>query len=321
MAMRLRIVFLGTAEFALPSLEALAQGSDGVAAVVTRPDRPAGRGRKLRPPPVKEAAQKLGLPVLQPERASHPEGLTSLRDLSPDLFVVAAYGEILREEALALPRLGAINLHASLLPKYRGAAPIQRALLAGERETGVTVQRMVRELDAGDIVVQRSLSIGDEENWGSLHDRLAALGAEAVTEAVDLIRRGEAPRVRQDAEQVTLAPPVKTMELLIDWHRPSAEIARRVRAFAPRPGARTTRAGAFLKVLAARDAGNGGKGVPGRVAEISGEGFSVEAAEGRLWVLSVQPAGGKPMSAAEYARGYRLECGERLGTAEASQGP
>lgn len=315
MERRLRIVVLAAAQFAVPTLNALAQDSDEIAAVITRPDRPAGRGRKLRPTPIRQAAERLGLTVLQPERVSRPEGIALLRGLAADLLLVAAFGEILSEQVLALAPLGAINLHASLLPRYRGAAPIQRALLAGERETGVTVQWMAREMDAGDIILQRSLSVGEEEAFGSLHGRLAALGAEAVLDALDLIRQGEAPRMLQDHAQATYAPAVKPDELIITWGRPALEISCMVRAFSPQPGARTTRKGELLKLLAAGLLPGGEKGVPGRVAEISPEGFCVEAAEGCLLVREVQAAGGKPMSAVAYARGHRLLRGEVLGAA------
>ena len=318
----LRIVVLATAQFAIPTLTALARGEDQVAAVITRPDRPAGRGRKLRPPPVREAAERLGLRALQPERVSRPDGVELLRGLAPDLLLVAAFGEIVNEAVLAVAPFGAINIHASLLPRYRGAAPIQRAMLAGERETGVTVQWMAREMDAGDVILRRSLTIGEEEDFGSLHGRLAAASAEAVLDALDLIRRGEAPRAPQNHAAATYAPAIRPADLVIDWRRPAAEIARQVRAFAPLPGARTTRGGELLKVLAAREAPGGAKrGVPGRVAEITGEGFCVEAAEGRVVVLKAQPAGGKPMFAAAYAQGRRLLQGEVLGAGETPSGP
>jgi len=323
---RLRIVVLATAHFAVPTLDALAQDTDDIAAVITRPDRPAGRGRKLRPPRVKEAAQRLGLAVLQPERVSRPEGIELLRNLAPDLLLVAAFGEILSEEVLALAPLGAINLHGSLLPLYRGAAPIQRAILAGERETGVTVQWMAREMDAGDIILRRSLTLGEDEDFGSLHDRLAALGADAVLDALDLIRQGEAPREPQDHSAASYAPSIKPDELVIDWRDPAAQVARQVRAFSPLPGARTTRGAELLKILVARevhDAADRGVSAsvtennvePGRVTEVTSEGFQVHAAEERLLVLRVQPAGGKPMPAAAYAQGHRLARGEVLGVA------
>lgn len=317
---RLRIVFLGTAQFAVPTLKAFAQGPDEIVAVMTRPDRPAGRGRSLRAPPIKSVAQELGLPVFQPERVSAGEGLELLREMDPDVLFVAAFGEVLGEVALARPRIGPINLHASLLPSYRGAAPIQRAILAGERETGVTVQWMAPALDAGELILQRSLEIGREEDFGSLHDRLAALGAEVSVESLALLRTGKAPRTSQSAEDATYAPPIRREELVIQWFRPAGQIARTVRAFSPRPGARTTREGKLLKVLVARESPSrrtgsavGEEGAPGRIVEFTKEGFWVAAGNGRILALRVQPEGRAAMSAADYLKGYRLSVGEQLG--------
>lgn len=314
MADSLRVVFLGTAEFAVPTLHALAAGPHELRAVFTRPDRPAGRGRRLRASPVKRAAEALELPVHQPARVSAPAGLEAVQALEPDVVFVAAFGEILSPELLAAPRLGPVNLHASLLPRYRGAAPIQRALLAGERETGVTLQWMAPELDAGDIILQRATPIGPEEGFGSLHDRLAALGAQAAAEALDLIARGEAPRLPQARERASYAPPIRREELLLDWRRPAAELARVVRAFSPRPGARTGRQGRLLKVIEARALAPAAKrgGVPGQVTEVTGGGFVVQTGEDGLLVLRVQPEAGKAMSAADYLKGHRLKLGEVL---------
>ncbi len=310
-----RIVFLGTAEFAVPTLRQLAASPAKVVGVFTRPDRPAGRGRKIRPPAVKVAAEELSLPIYQPERVSAGEGLEQMCALSPDLLVVAAFGEILSEEALAVAKQGAINLHASLLPSYRGAAPIQRALMAGEKSTGVTVQWMAREMDAGDIILQRAVEIEDEEDFGHLHDRLALLGAEAVAESVALIRRGEAPHVVQVREQATFAPPIRREELMIKWAKTAEELAWTVRALSPHPGARTTRKGEVLKLLRAKPVktGDGQGGIPGRIMEFSSEGFSVATGNGWLLVLCVQPAGRRTMSAADYLKGYHVAQGERLG--------
>ncbi|HUU53911.1 MAG TPA: methionyl-tRNA formyltransferase [Armatimonadota bacterium] len=311
----LRIAFLGTADFAVPTLRALAKGPDQIVGVFTPPDRPAGRGRRLRAPAVKVAAQELGLALFQPERVSKGPGYEQLGSLAPDLLFVAAFGEILSEEALSGPKVGAVNLHASLLPRCRGAAPIQRALMAGERVSGVTVQWMAREMDAGDIILQRSLEIGEEEDFGGLHDRLAALGAAAGVESVALIRQGAAPRIPQDDDQATYAPPIRREELVIDWRRPAGEVACLVRALSPRPGARTSRAGEILKVLSAgeckKTAGPGG--MPGEIMELRNDGFSVTSGDGFLSVKRVQPAGRKVMPAADYLKGYRLEKGERLG--------
>jgi len=311
----LRIAFMGTAPFAVPSLRALVGGPDEVVGVFAPPDRPAGRGRQPRASAVKLAAVDLGLPVHQPDRVSRGEGLQQLRDLRPDLLVVAAFGEILSEEALAVPRLGAINLHASLLPRYRGAAPIQRAIMSGERVTGVTVQWMAPEMDAGDVILQRETEIGEDEDFGALHDRLADLAAAAAAEAANLIPWGEAPRVPQDHSHATFAPPITPQDLIIDWARPAEELARLVRALSPLPGARTTRDGGMLKVLSARASKNAspGGGIAGQVMEFSNDGFVLMTGDGCLLVLRVQPAGRKAMSAADYLKGYRLQRGNRLG--------
>lgn len=315
MAAPLRLAFLATSSFAVPTLQALVAGPEEVVAVFTRPDRPAGRGLRLRPSPVKEAALALHLPLFQPERVSLGEGLQRLREVEPDVLLVAAYGEIVREEALSLPRLGPVNLHASLLPKYRGAAPIQRALLAGETVTGVTAQWMAKGLDTGEVILQRSLAIGCEESFGSLHDRLANLAAQIARETLALIRTGNAPRLPQDHAAATSAPPVQREELVIDWSRPAAEVNNVIRAFSPRPGARTSCQGKLLKVLAARlgQAGGVSRGQPGEIVEIMKEGLRVQTGSDSLLILQVQPEGRTPMSAGDFALGHRLQRGHILG--------
>ncbi len=312
----LRIAFVGTAEFAVPALRALVEGKDTVVAVFTRPDRPAGRGRRLRPPPVKRAAETLELAVRQPERVSRGDGLEALRSAGPDLMVVCAFGEILGEKALAAPPLGAINLHASLLPRFRGAAPIQRALMAGERTTGVTVQWMTREMDAGDILLQREVTIEEEEDFAGLHDRLAALGAEATRESVALIRQGAGPRIPQNDEQATYAPAITKDELVIDWGERAETLARLIRALSPQPGARTTRNNENLKILGASEGKKAARegGIPGQIMELGSDGFWVATGEGCLLVTRVQPAGRRAMSAPDYVKGYPLRADERLGT-------
>lgn len=310
--MGLRVVFLATSSFAVPTLRALHRGPDTLLAVVTRPDRPAGRGLHLRPSPVKAAAQELGIPVHQPERVSRGEGLELVRELAPEVLLVAAFGEILKPELLSLSRIGPINLHASLLPRYRGAAPIQRALLAGEEETGVTAQWMAEGLDTGDVIVQRALAIGPEEDFGALHDRLAALAAEVAMETLDLLRAGAAPRVAQAEAEATPAPPIRPEELEIDWRRPAAEIQRQIRASSPRPGARTAYGGKLLKILAARLL-EGAGGRAGRIVEITPEGLRVQTGSASLLVLRVQPEGRTAMSAGDYARGHRVCPGQVLG--------
>jgi methionyl-tRNA formyltransferase len=231
------------------------------------------------------------------------------------VLLVAAFGEILKPELLAVPRIGAVNLHASLLPKYRGAAPIQRALLAGVEETGVTAQWMAAGLDTGDVILRRAAAIQPEEDYGSLHDRLAALAAEVATETLDLIRTGEAPRIPQEESAASYAPPIQPGDLVIHWEQPAEGIARQVRAFSPRPGARTAHQGTLLKILAARPAAGAG-GIPGEVVEVSGQGLRVQTGSASLIVLRVQPEGRTPMPAGDYARGHHLCLGQVLGSAE-----
>jgi len=312
----LRVVFLGTASFAVPALRAVAGSAHRLVGVVTRPDAPAGRGRRLRASPVKVAADQLGLPVVQPARVSDPQGVALLRDLALDALLVVAFGELLAQEVLAIPRTGPVNLHASLLPRYRGAAPIQRALLAGERQTGVTAQWMALELDAGDIILQRPLAIGGEEDFGSLHDRLAATAAEVALEVLALLSSGKAPRIPQPGEGVTYAPAIRPADLIIDWQKPAAALASAVRAFSPRPGARTIHAGRLLKLLAAKvdQEALARAGMPGQIVALERQGFAVATGKGVLWPLTVHPEGGRVMSGEEYARGHHLSVGERLGT-------
>ncbi len=316
----LRIVFVGTAEFAVPSLRALVSSPHEVVGVITRPDRPAGRGRRLRPCPVKVAAEEMGLPLHQPELVSSEEGLELLRGLAPEVLLLIAFGELLSEEVLATPSVAALNLHPSLVPKYRGASPIQRAILAGETETGVTMQWMAPEMDAGDVLLQWPVAIGPEEDCGSLYDRLAELGARMTLEALKMVASGCAPRTPQPEEGVTYAPPIRREELVIDWGKEAEHILRMIRAFSPRPGARTRRAGKWLKILKARGEEPSPRpdrhtkaGTPGRIVEVSKEGFWVETGKERVLALKVQPEARPAMSAADYVRGYRLSVGEQLG--------
>ncbi|RDV83452.1 methionyl-tRNA formyltransferase [Ammonifex thiophilus] len=310
----MRLVFMGTPAFAIPSLEALTRAGHELVLVVTQPDRPKGRGGKLTPPPVKEWALRYGLPCLQPVRLKDPAFLAALREAEPEVIVVVAYGKILPPEVLNLPPRGCINLHASLLPKYRGAAPIQHALLSGEKETGVTTILMDEGMDTGDILLQESLVVGEEENFGSLHDRLAQLGAELLCRTLSLWKEGKIKPKPQDHSQATYAPPLRSEDEIIRWEEPAEKIKNLVRALDPAPGARTFWQGKVLKIWRARALTGPFGGVPGEVLALAPEGIVVRAGEGALLVLELQLAGGKRLKASEFLRGHSLTPGTVLGS-------
>ncbi len=299
----MRVVFLGTPAFAVPALDALAAADVEIAAVVTQPDRPRTRSHStLLPPPVKVRAEALGIPVLQPDRPRGEEFLSALRDLAPDLGVVVAYGHILREEVLALPRLGMVNVHASLLPRWRGAAPIHWALLAGDAVTGVSIMQMEAGLDSGPVWLRRERAIDEHDTTGTLFESLASLGATALLEALPGIAAGQAP-ARQDASLVTLAPKIDRDTARVAWDRPGREVSRRIRAMDPAPGA-WTMAGTeplklFTPTLATVEAP---AGAPGSVASHAGT-LCVACSDGWLQIESVQPAGGRRMPGLEWLHG------------------
>ncbi|APZ44376.1 methionyl-tRNA formyltransferase [Acidihalobacter ferrooxydans] len=299
----MKIVYAGTPEFAVPGLQALAQAGHAVVAVYTQPDRPAGRGRKLRPSPVKEAAQGLGIEVRQPASLRTADAQAALRALGPDLMVVAAYGLILPPAVLETPRLGCVNIHASLLPRWRGAAPIQRALLAGDRETGVTIMQMDAGLDTGAMLAHRTTPITPEDTAGTVHDRLAALGAQALLDVLPGLAAGALPGVPQDAAQATYARKLTKDEAMIDWTQPAAQIARQVQAFNPWPVAETRWRGAPLKVLEARALPGAVEASPGTPSQATREGIDIATGEGVLRVLRLQLAGRKAQTAAEFING------------------
>jgi methionyl-tRNA formyltransferase len=320
--LRYRIIFFGTPRFAVPALEALVAGPDVVVGVVCQPDRPSGRGQQVHAPPVKEAAQAHDIAVLQPTKLRPPEFLESLRAWEPDLIVVAAYGRILPQTVLDLPRLGCINVHASLLPRYRGAGPIQWAILRGETSTGVTIMQMNARMDEGDILLQRATPIGAGETHGELEARLATFGAETLQEALALLHRGElypTPQVHADA---TLAPLIKKEDGRIDWSLPAIEIARRVRAFNPWPSAHTMWDGKMLKIHRARAVGathaspeavpsHAGDQAPGTVVAV-GDSLDVATGAGILAIDELQLEGRKRMSATLFARGAAPRVGARF---------
>lgn len=308
---RLRAVFLGTPAFAVPSLRALLTTAEALA-VITQPDRPKGRGRRTVAPPVAVFARERGLRVLQPAKLRSPDVLQTLRELAPDLIVTVAYGKIIPKDILDLPRRGSINVHPSLLPKYRGASPIQAALRDGQRETGVTIMYQSMELDAGDIILQRSVPIDPNDTAQTLEEKLAQAGAEALVEALRLIAEDRAPRVPQDHAQATYVGKLSKEHGRIDWSSAAARLVDFIRAMDPWPSAYTRHRGQLLKIWKAEAVA--AAGAPGTVVEVRrGEGFVVATGEGGLLVLEVQPEGRRRMSADEYARGAHLQIGDAFG--------
>ncbi len=300
-----RIIFMGTPEFAATILEGLVVHHE-VLAAVTQPDQRGGRGRKaLLPPPVKVAAMAHGVPVMQPKSLRRESAIAALRELRPDVIVVAAFGQILRPAVLALPPHGCLNVHASLLPRHRGAAPVAAAILAGDAETGVTIMLMDEGVDTGAILAQRAVSIAPTDTTGTLTARLAATGRDLLLETLPRWLVGEVAPQPQDEARATYAPPLTREDGRIDWTRPAVEIARMVRAFDPWPGAHTTVSGNILKIIQARALPDWrGDATPGTVVRAP-EGLAVATGEGALLLEIVQPAGKRPMTCQAYACGQR----------------
>ena len=312
----LKLVFMGSAELACGSLGALAgAGRYELLAVVTQPDRPRGRKLKLQPSPVKELALKLDLPVLQPEKARAPKFLEQLTELAPDLIIVAAYGQILPAAILELPRFGCLNVHTSLLPKYRGAAPIQAAIFNDDAETGVTIMKMDEGLDTGDIVAMEATTIAPEDDAQILHDRLAQMGGDALLRIIPEYIEGRIVPRPQPLEGVSHVGKISKSDGLIDWTRPARAIWCQVRAYTPWPGAFVHRGEGdaqrilkFWKTEIAEDL----SGCPGEILAANKEGVVVACGEGALRILILQPEGGRRLTAAEFLTGHRLNVGELI---------
>ena len=309
----MRIVYAGTPQFAVPALRRLIDGPHTIAAVYTQPDRPAGRGRRLTASPVKALASEHDLPVQQPDRLSGAAEQAVLRDLDADVMIVAAYGLILPPAVLAIPRHGCLNIHASLLPRWRGAAPIQRAIEAGDRQTGVCLMEMAAGLDTGPVVARRSTPISDEDTAASVHDRLAEAGAALLVETLDDWAAGRCPAVAQPATGITYAEKITTDEARVDWQQPAEVLARRIHAFNPWPVMRCGWAGATLKLwlaepLNAADA----DAPPGTVLSADAQGIDVQTGSGVLRLKRVQAAGGRAQDVDAFLRGHGLQAGERF---------
>jgi len=310
----MKLLYMGTPASSDRCLRGLAREAWPIVGVVTQPDRPKGRSRVLKPPPVKEAALELGLLVHQPPKASAPEFLDVVRALEPDLVVVFAYGEILSEAFLALPKIATINLHLSLLPKYRGAAPVRWAIANGETETGVTVMHLTKKMDAGDVILQRPEPIRPDDTGESLEVRLTDVGSALLVEAIRALEAGTAPRVPQDHDQATFAPKLTKAHGLIDWTQPAEAIERRVRAFIPWPVAHsflpTSSGPKLLRILEAGVVE--GSAAPGE-AIVGGKAFCVGTGKGLLDLERVQLEGKRPMTSAEFLVGHPIADGTKLG--------
>lgn len=307
----MKIIFAGTPEFAAVALKALIEAGHEIVLTLTQPDRPSGRGMKLTPSPVKVMAEQHGIPVWQPERLRTPEQQAPVAAAQADVMVVVAYGLILPQAVLDLPKLGCLNIHASLLPRWRGAAPIQRAILAGDAETGVTIMQMDAGLDTGDMLSVHAIPIAPDDNAASLHDKLADQGAQAIVATLTDLPALQARRQKQSETGISYAEKLKKEEAAIDWNLPAAQLDRMIRAFNPFPSAQTTLQGAALKLWRASVTDNGG--APGEILSADKTGIVVACGDGALRITELQKAGGKRMDAAAFLAGNRLATGERLG--------
>ena len=306
------IVFMGTPAFSAPILRMLHEQGYAIKAVVTQPDRPVGRKRVLTPPPVKAEAVALGIPVIQPEKLRGSAELQQIIDLQADLIVTAAFGQILPKELLEAPRLGCINVHASLLPKYRGGAPIHQAIIDGEKETGVTIMYMAEKLDAGDIISQRAIAIEADDHTGGMFDKLSVVGRDLLQETLPSIIAGTNERIVQDETQVTFASNISREQERIDWSKPATAVYNQIRGLHPWPTAYTTLDGANVKIWWAQPTAT--SGVPGEVVAINKDHFEIAAAEGSVAIYDLQPSGKKRMSAEDYLNGVgaKLQIGDRF---------
>ncbi len=296
---------MGTSDFAVPALRALQTAGYPVLLVVTQPDRPAGRGLEIKASPVKNEALTLGLALYQPEKIKAPEALETLQKLQPDVIIVAAYGQILPASVLNIPKIACLNIHGSILPNYRGAAPIHYAVMNGETETGVTLMYMNERMDEGDLLLVKKTPVGPEETTGEVHDRLAKLGAEGLLEALELLKRGRAPREPQNHRMASYAPSLKREQCFILWNAKAEEVVNKIRGLAPWPAAETRWKEVSLKVLAAKvESHEPSAHQAGEVLKISREGVAVAAGNGTVILKEIQPQGKRKMSAFDFTLGH-----------------
>lgn len=310
----MRIVFMGTPEFAVPSLEALLSSGDQVVGVVCQPDRPKGRGHQLVAPPVKLVAERAGIPVLQPLKIRTPEFLQSLSSWQPDVIAVAAYGRILHAPILQLPPMGCVNVHGSLLPRYRGAAPVQWAVINGETETGITTMLMDEGMDTGAMLLQEKLEILPEDTAGTLAPRLAALGGRLLIDTLTQLKGGTLVPTKQDDQQATMAPLLKKEDGLINWTLSATSLANRVRGLSPWPGAYTFLGDERWNIWKAVTQVSATTDTPGTIVAVNKQSILVATGEGLLEIREIQTANSKRMAVAQFLAGHRVVVGQQLGS-------
>lgn len=308
----MKIIYMGTPDFSVAPLEAILQAGHEVTAVVTQPDKQKGRGKEVQMTPVKECALKHGIPVLQPVKIKEPEAVAELKKYPADIFVVAAFGQLLTEEILNMPKFGCINIHASLLPAYRGAAPIQRVIINGEEKTGVTIQQMAKGLDTGDMLLKKEISIDPKETGGSLHDKLSAAGAELIVEALSKIEKGEVVPEKQDDALSCYAKKLDKAMGLIDFDQNAVSIERLIRGLNPWPSAYTLYKGKTLKIWEADVVPLEKKEEPGTVVFVAKDFFDIATKEGALRVKSLQLEGKKKVAVKDFLLGYEIVCGMKF---------
>lgn len=310
----MNLIFMGTPDFAVPTLKRLHASRHTVQAVVTQPDKPKGRGRTVEPTPVKVVAQEYGLPVWQPPKASAPEFVEQVASLEPDVIVVIAYGQILKQNLLDVPKQFCMNIHASLLPKYRGAAPINWAIVNGDRETGVTTMKMDIGMDTGDMLLKSTLVIEPHFTAQDVHDRLSEMGGDLAVETLGRLEAGNLVAEPQDPDQATMAPKMKKEDGLIDWHQTAEAIHNRVRGLEPWPGSYTFLNGKRWRLGRTEVAPGDGAETPGTIVRVSSYGVEVGTQSGRLILREIQPEGKKRMDAKSFLAGHPLQVGDRLDT-------
>lgn len=309
----MKIVFMGTPDYAAGALDALVKAGHEIVLVVTQPDKPKGRSGQFTPPPVKEYALKKNLPVFQPERIKRPEAVEELKRYPAELFVVAAFGQILSQEILDMPKYGCLNIHASLLPKYRGASPIQHVIIDGEEKTGITIMQMDAGIDTGDMLYKKEIPIGDEDTFETLHDRLTALGGETITEALELLEQGKLTGEPQDDGRSCYAPLITKAMGKLDFTKDAAALDRQIRGMTPWPSAYTFYNGKQLKIWKARPEKRQISAKPGEIVEVTKDCIRAAAGDGVLCIWELQLEGKKRMSAHDFLLGVKMKAGDLLG--------